>query len=54
VQWAKRAETARADMEQALADEKAIFATFPYTEDEVQKALSILEKKALAQAAARH
>jgi tetratricopeptide (TPR) repeat protein len=49
--WAKRAEAARADMEEALADEKALFATFPYTEEEVQKALSILEKKALARAA---
>jgi tetratricopeptide (TPR) repeat protein len=49
--WAKRADAARADMEQALADEKALFATFPYTEEEVQKALSILEKKALARAA---
>lgn len=52
--WAKRAEAARADMEQALADEKAIFATFPYTEEEVQKALAILEKKALAHAAEPH
>jgi hypothetical protein len=41
-------------MEQALADEKAIFATFPYTEEEVQKALAILEKKALAHAAEPH
>ncbi len=51
--WAKRAEAARADMEQALSDEKALFATFPYTEEEVRKALDILEKKVLARAAQR-
>jgi tetratricopeptide (TPR) repeat protein len=48
--WAKRAELAQADMEQGLADEKAIMSSFPYTEEEVQKALDILEKKALAKA----
>jgi hypothetical protein len=49
--WAKRAEQAEADMEQGLSDEKAIMASFPYTEEVVQKALDILEKKALAKAA---
>jgi tetratricopeptide (TPR) repeat protein len=48
--WAKRAEQAEADMEQGLADEKAIMSSFPYTEEEIQKALDILEKKALAKA----
>jgi tetratricopeptide (TPR) repeat protein len=50
--WAKRAEQTEADIEQGLADEKAIMASFPYTEDEVQRALDILEKKALAKQAA--
>jgi tetratricopeptide (TPR) repeat protein len=48
--WAKRAVQAQADMEQGLEDEKKIMASFPYTEEEVQKALDILEKKALAKA----
>jgi tetratricopeptide (TPR) repeat protein len=48
--WAARAEQAKKDMEQALAEEKAVMATFPYSEEEVQKALDILEKKALAKA----
>jgi hypothetical protein len=48
--WAKRALQAQADMEQGLEDEKKIMASFPYTEEEVQKALDILEKKALAKA----
>jgi tetratricopeptide (TPR) repeat protein len=48
--WAKRAEEARTDMEQGLADEKAIMASFPYSEETVQKALDILEKKAIAKA----
>jgi tetratricopeptide (TPR) repeat protein len=48
--WAARAEQAKKDMEQALAEEKAVMASFPYTEEEVQKALDILQKKALAKA----
>lgn len=48
--WAKRAEQAQADMEQGLADEKVIMASFPYSEETVQKALDILEKKAIAKA----
>jgi tetratricopeptide (TPR) repeat protein len=48
--WAARAEQAKKDMEDALAEEKAVMATFPYTEEEVQKALDILQKKALAKA----
>jgi tetratricopeptide (TPR) repeat protein len=50
--WAEKAEQARADMEQALVEEKALMATFPYSEETVQKALDILQKKALAKASA--
>jgi hypothetical protein len=50
--WAEKAEQARIDMEQALVEEKAVMATFPYTEEVVQKALDILQKKALARATA--
>src|SRR5580658_578319 len=50
--WAAKADQARADMEQAIAEEKAIMATFPYSEETVQKALDILQKKALAKVAA--
>jgi tetratricopeptide (TPR) repeat protein len=50
--WAEKAEQARADMEQAIVEEKAIMATFPYSEETVQKALDILQKKALAKASA--
>jgi DNA-binding GntR family transcriptional regulator len=35
-------------MEQAIVEEKAIMSTFPYSEETVQKALAILQKKALA------
>jgi hypothetical protein len=49
--WAERAEQTKKEMEQALVEEKAYMATLPYSEEEVQKALDILEKKALAKAA---
>jgi tetratricopeptide (TPR) repeat protein len=49
--WATRARAAQAEMEIALADEKATLAKFPYTEAEVEKALGILQKKAEAKAA---
>ncbi len=45
--WMKRAEAAKADMEKALEDEKATLAKFPFTEDELQKALDIMKKKAI-------
>jgi hypothetical protein len=48
--WAAKAEQARADMEQDLLEEKAMMATFPYSEETVQKALDILEERALAKA----
>ena len=46
--WIKRAEKAKAEMESALEEEKAQIKTFPFTEDELQKALDILQKKTLA------
>jgi tetratricopeptide (TPR) repeat protein len=49
--WMKRAEAAKADMERAIEDEKAVIAKYPYTEEEVQKALEILKKKMDADAA---
>ena len=48
--WMKRAEAAKADMEKALEDEKAQIATFPFTEEELEKALQIMKKKAMADA----
>ncbi len=47
--WARRADEAREEMERAIEDEKAILKTFPYTEVEIQKALDILQEKALKQ-----
>lgn len=46
--WMKRAEGAKAEMERALEEEKAVLAKFPFTEEEVKKALEILKKKAEA------
>ncbi|WP_394843242.1 hypothetical protein LZC95_40100 [Pendulispora brunnea] len=51
--WVRRAEEMKRDIEQALEEEKAIFATFPFTEQEVQGALDILKKKAEKQRLAR-
>ena len=44
--WMKRAETLKAEMDQALEDEKATIAKFPFTEEELQKALDIMKKHA--------
>ncbi|HSO34828.1 MAG TPA: tetratricopeptide repeat protein [Labilithrix sp.] len=44
--WMKRAETLKTEMDQALEEEKAILAKFPFTEEELQKALEIMKKKA--------
>ena len=46
--WMKRAETLKTEMDQALEEEKAILAKFPFTEEELQKALEIMKKKAAA------
>ncbi len=46
--WLLRARRAEADMEVALVDEKATLAKFPYGEEELRKALDVLQKKAEA------
>ncbi len=48
--WVTRAREARADMERSLEDEKAQMAKFPFTEEEVKKALDMLQKRAEARA----
>ena len=42
--WMKRATAMKAEMGQALEDEKATIAKFPFTEEELQKALDIMKK----------
>jgi tetratricopeptide (TPR) repeat protein len=44
--WMKRAETLKGEMDQALEEEKAMIGKFPFTEEELQKALEIMKKKA--------
>ena len=44
--WMKRAETLKGEMDQALEAERAILGKFPFTEEELQKALEIMKKKA--------
>ena len=44
--WMKRAEALKVEMDQALDGERAILAKFPFTEEELQKALEIMKKKA--------
>lgn len=44
--WMKRAETLKVEMDKALEEEKAMIAKFPFTEEELQKALEIMKKKA--------
>ena len=54
--WMKRAEVLKVEMDKALEDEKAVIAKFPFTEEELQKALEIMKKKAaddLAKASAK-
>jgi len=47
----KRAEAAKAEMEQALAEEKAQLAKFPFTEAEVERALELMKQNADKKAA---
>lgn len=49
--WMKRAEAAKGEMDKALEAEKVIIAKFPFTEEEIQKALDILKKKMVDDAA---
>jgi hypothetical protein len=44
--WMKRAEAAKGEMETALEDEKATIKKMPFTEEELEKALAIMKKKA--------
>jgi tetratricopeptide (TPR) repeat protein len=44
--WMKRAEALEVEMDKALDDEKAVLARFPFTEEELNKALAIMKKKA--------
>ena len=44
--WMKRAETLKGEMDAALEEEKAVIAKFPFTEEELTKALEIMKKKA--------
>ncbi len=44
--WLKRTEEAKVEMEKALEDEKAKVAALPFKEEELKKALDILEEKA--------
>jgi tetratricopeptide (TPR) repeat protein len=46
--WVKRAEAAKAEMELAVAEEKTQIAALPFTEEELQAALDLLEKKTRA------
>jgi len=43
--WIKRAEAAKKEMETAIAEEKAVIAKFPFTEDEVKQSLKDLADK---------
>lgn len=45
--WMKRAESAKDEMEKALEEEKAMIKKMPFTEEELEKALAIMKKKAI-------
>lgn len=49
--WIQRARDAKAEMDVALADEKAQIAKMPFTEAEVNQALDLLQKKTAARPA---
>lgn len=42
--WMDRAEAAKRDMDDALVAEKAQLATYPFTEEEVEKAIALMKK----------
>ncbi|HEX4512994.1 MAG TPA: tetratricopeptide repeat protein [Polyangiaceae bacterium] len=44
--WVDRGREAKGQMETALAEEKTTIAKFPWTEDEIEKALRIMQEKA--------
>ncbi|MBX3206685.1 MAG: tetratricopeptide repeat protein [Labilithrix sp.] len=49
--WMKRAESAKAEMDRALEEEKATIKRFPFTEETLEKTLEIMKKKAADDAA---
>ena len=51
--WMKRTEDAKADMERAIEDEKAQIAALPFKEEDLKKALDILQENADKKAAAK-
>ena len=51
--WVKRTEDAKAEMERAIEDEKVQIASLPFTEDELRRALEILEAKVTGRALAK-
>jgi tetratricopeptide (TPR) repeat protein len=50
--WVRRTQEAKAEMERALEDEKAQIASLPFTEEELRRALEILETKVTGKARA--
>ncbi len=52
--WVTRGREAKSQMESAIAAEKAEIAKFPFTEEEIEKALRIMQDKADKDAHARH
>lgn len=49
--WMKRAESAKAEMDRALEEEKATIKRFPFTEETLEKTLEIMKRKAADDAA---
>jgi tetratricopeptide (TPR) repeat protein len=49
--WMKRADAAKAEMDRALEEEKAIIKTFPFTEQTLEKTLELMKKHAAEDAA---
>lgn len=49
--WMERAEAAKAEMEAALEEEKAILSTFPFSEETLERALELMKQKAAEDAA---
>ena len=44
--WVDRGREQKASLEASLAEEKAMLAKFPFTEEELEKALKIMQEKA--------
>lgn len=52
--WISRAKALKTDIDLAIDEEKAVIKSFPFTEDEIKKALEILRKKAEKQQTSAH